>query len=388
MLADNVEHVISYWSMFQKFHSPALGGFAVISHWVPFLLFSSYSGALADRFDPRRMIQLGMLLFMAVSLCWGILIATGALQLWEAWLLLTIHGCAGVLWNPPSQLLIHDIVGAEDLPSAVRLAATARYAGTFLGPAVGSALMLLVGPAPGILINILIYLPMLLWLWKAPYGPRFRDAGRVPVRAAVRGFGDALRTLAAIRANPVLWTMTLLSGGAALLVGNAYQAQMPGFASELGHAHPGFAYWALLAADAMGALIGALVLESRGLLPPRPRTAILLGILWCLAIGGFALVRLYSISIMLLLCAGFLELSFNSMSQALVQLNAPVPLRGHVIGVFSMASLGLRFISGITVGLLGSLLGIHASLALAAGVLLMALVTLLSRASTRMPAAG
>ena len=52
MLADNIEHVISYWVMFQKFHSPALGGFAVISHWAPYLLFSVYSGALADRFDP------------------------------------------------------------------------------------------------------------------------------------------------------------------------------------------------------------------------------------------------------------------------------------------------------------------------------------------------
>jgi hypothetical protein len=39
MVADNIEHVISYWVMFQAFHSPALAGFAVISHWVPFLLF-------------------------------------------------------------------------------------------------------------------------------------------------------------------------------------------------------------------------------------------------------------------------------------------------------------------------------------------------------------
>src|SRR5262249_2717965 len=120
MLGDNVEHVISYWVMFQKFHSPALGGFAVISHWVPFVLFSGYSGALADRFDPRRMIQLGMVLFMGVSLCWSLLIATNSLQIWEAWILLSIHGCAGVLWSPASQLLIHDIVDERALPSAVR----------------------------------------------------------------------------------------------------------------------------------------------------------------------------------------------------------------------------------------------------------------------------
>ncbi|MDP3767304.1 MAG: MFS transporter, partial [Dehalococcoidia bacterium] len=47
-LADNIEHVISYWVMFQTFHSPALAGFAVISHWLPFFLFSIHAGALAD----------------------------------------------------------------------------------------------------------------------------------------------------------------------------------------------------------------------------------------------------------------------------------------------------------------------------------------------------
>ena len=44
MLADSIEHVISYWVVFQKFHSPALGGFAVVSHWLPFLLFPCTSG--------------------------------------------------------------------------------------------------------------------------------------------------------------------------------------------------------------------------------------------------------------------------------------------------------------------------------------------------------
>lgn len=381
MLGDNVEHVISYWVMFQKFHSPALGGFAVISHWVPFLLFSAYSGALADRLDPRRMIQLGMLLFMAVSLCWSVLIATNTLQIWHAWLLLSIHGCAGVLWGPPSQLLIHDIVGPEDLPSGVRLAATARYLGFFLGPAVGSSLMLLFGPAHGILINVMIYLPMFLWLWKAPYGPKFRAAGQAAAHEAVRGFGDAVATLRAIRSNPVLLTMTLLSGGAAFFIGNAYQAQMPQFASELGHGNPGLAYWTLLAADATGALIGAVVLESRGLLPPKPQTALRLGVLWCLAIGGFALLHVYPVAVLMLFCAGFLELSFNSMSMALVQLNAPPRLLGHVIGVFTMAANGLRFVSGITVGLLGSALGIHRSLSLAAALLLVGLLLLSARYS-------
>jgi hypothetical protein len=72
----------------------------------------------------------------------------------------------------------------------------------------------------------------------------------------------------------------------------------------------------------------------------------------------------------LLFAAGFFELSFNAMAQTLVQLNAPPDMRGRVIGLFNMASLGLRAFSGVTVGLAGSLIGIHWSLALSALVIL------------------
>jgi MFS family permease len=372
MLADNTEHVISYWVIFQKFHSPALGGFAVISHWAPYLLFSVYSGALADRFDPRRIIQLGMLVFMGVSLAWGVLFTTDALQEWHARLLLILHGFAGVLWGPASQLLLHDIVEPEVLPSAVRLGATARYLGMLTGPAIGGALLLAFGPAHGIFINALIYLPMILWLWKAPYGPKFRAvyAGAKP---AVRGFADLIGTFNSIRNNPTVLCMVFLAGLAALFVGNAYQAQMPGFASDLGHGDPGVSYSMLLAADAAGALAAGFVLESRGLLHPAARTALVLAMAWCAALASFAVIRVYPIALALLFAAGFLELSFNSMAQALVQLSAPPGIRGRVIGAYSMAASGMRMFSGITVGLVGGLIGIHYSLSLSAGALFVAL---------------
>ena len=169
MMADSIEHVISYWIMFQKFQSPALAGFAVISHWLPFLLFSLWSGALADRFDPRRIIQAGMVLFMLASIGWGLLFLTDALEMWHAAALLVLHGCAGVLWSPAAQIFIHDIVEGEHLHSAIRLTATARWLGLLFGPAVGGVILLVLGPAWGILFNALIYVPVIVWLARAPW---------------------------------------------------------------------------------------------------------------------------------------------------------------------------------------------------------------------------
>jgi MFS family permease len=365
MMADNIEHVISYWVVFQKFHSPALGGFAVVSHWLPFLLFSVASGALAERFDPRRVIQIGMALFIIASLSWGYFFVSGTLQMWQAMVILVIHGCAGVLWQTPNQMLLYDIVGPSDLESAVRLNAMARYLGILVGPAVGGAILIALGPAHGILLNTVFYLPLVLWLVKAPYGPRFR-AGAPPPRRAVRGLGDIISTIRDIKDHPTIVSMVLLAGAASFFVGNAYSSQMPGFAADLHHGDPGLAYSTLLAADAAGGLLGGVILEAGGFLLPRPRTAILLAMLWGAALMVFSLAGIYWLAASFLFMAGFLELSFNAMAQSLVQLNAPLDKRGRVIGLFNMASLGLRAFSGLSVGLIGSLTGIHWSLALSA----------------------
>jgi MFS family permease len=386
MMADSVEHVISYWMMFQKFHSPALGGFAVLSHWLPFLFFAVYSGALADRFDPRRIIQLGMLLFIVASLGWGVFFLSGTLQMWEAMTLLVIHGCAGLLWQPSSQVLVQDIVGGAELASGVRLIATARYLGLLLGPAVGAGIMLALGPTLGIFLNALLYLPMVVWLWKAPYGPRFRAAKPARVRA-VRGFAEIVLTAREIATNPTIVSMTLLAGCASFFVGNAYQAQMPEFAQDLGYFKADITYSLLLAADAAGALTAGVVLESRGLLRPRPRTAFVLAALWCCVIIAFALSASYAFTLCLLLAAGFLELSFNAMAQALVQIQAPAPIRGRVIGLYNMSALGLRAFSGVTVGLLGSWIGVHRSLALSATSLLVVTIALFAFITRRERAA-
>ncbi|WP_395683609.1 MFS transporter [Dokdonella sp.] len=377
MMADNVEHVISYWVMFGKFHSPALGGFAVVSHWLPFLLFSVYSGALADRLDPRRMIQLGMALFMGVSITWGVLFITGTLQIWHACILLVVHGCAGVLWGPPSQLLLHDIVGRDHLQSAVRLNATARQLGMLAGPGVGGGLLLWLGPNLGILVNACLYLPFIAWLAFAPYGPKFRTAGAVVATRAVRTLGDIARAVREISHHRVIMVMTLLAGAAALFIGNAYQAQMPGFAHDLGQGKADFYYSMLLAADAAGALTAGIVLESRNLLQPRARTACVLAMIWCFALGSFALTTGYTLALVLLFVAGFMELSFNAMAQTLVQLDAPADMRGRAIGVFNTFAAGMRTFSGITVGLVGASIGIHWSLAASAAVLFIVIGTLM-----------
>jgi MFS family permease len=383
MLADNVEHVVSYWMMFQKFNSPVLGGFAVLSHWIPFLVFSLPAGALADRYDPRRLIQIGLALFMGCSMAWAYLFLTDTLEIWSSMCILLLHGLAGVFWSTASQIILYDLVDKETLPSAVRTLATARYVGLIVGPGVGGFLMIWLGPKYGLVANCLIYLPNFIWLINAPCGPKFRSETQAPPARAIKGFRDLLASLSEISQNRSVFLMTLLAGGASFFVSNSYQAQMPSYAVDLGHGDPGVTYSLLLAADAIGALMAGLIWEFMGSKSkPSMQQAIFFASLWAIALAAFALSENYYLSLGFLFFAGFAELSSNSIAQTIVQINAPVAIRGRVLGLFNMAALGLRFGSGIWVGLMGSVLGTHWALFAACCIFLMFLITLVYKSKS------
>jgi MFS family permease len=378
MMADNIEHVISYWVLFQKFQSPVLAGFAVISHWTPFLLLSVYFGGLADRYDCRKLIQIAQVMYMAVSVAWAVLFFTDTIEVWHACVLLVIHGVAGVFWTPAEQLIIHDIVGSEDLPSAVRLNATSRQLGILFGPAVGGGMMLWLGAPAGLFINALIYVPLTVWLMLVPFTGHTREG--MSARRALH-WRDAFDVFRDIMEHRRILTMILLGGAASLFVGNAFHANMPEFAHDLTTEKTDFAYSALLAASAAGSVFGGFVLDVKAWVPPTVRSAITCAILWCVVMTVFAFSASYPLSLILLFVAGALNLAFYAIAQTIVQLEAPVNLRGRLIGLFSMSAYGLRAFSGVTVGVIGGLIGIHWSLALSSMILFAITIALLAFAS-------
>ena len=181
-----------------------------------------------------------------------------------------------------------------------------------------------------------------------------------------------------VSGNKLIFSMIALAGVSSFFIGSGMQPQMPEFAHDLGTGEAGARYSILLGANAAGAVAGGLILEARSMLPATPRSAIVLCILWSLSIVGFAATSSYSVALALMLVAGFLNLTFSAMTQTLVQLHAPAPLRGRLIGLYNLANSGLRAFSGVTIGVVGGLIGIHWSLALSAMALLAACFALLA----------
>jgi MFS family permease len=366
MMADNIEHVITYWVLWQKFHSPALTGFEVISHWVPFLLFSVYFGSLADRYDCRRLIQGAQVLFMIVSALWGVFFLTNSLTIWEACLLLILHGCAGAMWGPGEQLMLHDFVGRAELPSAVRLNSTFRSLGVLFGPVVGSVLLLGLGPVHGIFVNIAIYLPLTLFLFRTKFTGHTRDDGVPRTRVGLVG---SLRVLRQIRSNRVIVSMIILGGLGSFFIGASLQTSMPIFAHDFGLGSAGIAYGVLLFANGLGGVIGGVLLEVTGRIKPTVTAAVVSTAVYGLTTLFFAFTGNYALALVLLLISGIANLASMSIGQTVVQLLAPAQDRGRVVGLYGVSANGLRAGSGFTVGLLGAAIGIHWSLGLSSAAL-------------------
>lgn len=368
MMGDNIEHVITYWVLWQEFESPALVGFQLISHWLPFLLLSVYAGSLAERFDCRRLIQIGQVMFMFVSLCWGILFLTDSLQLWQACVLLVIHGLAGCLWGPAEQMMLHDFVEREELPSAVRMNATFRSLGILFGPVVGSALLLAFGPTWGIFINIVFYLPLTIFLMRTPFTGHTRSGG---ARTARTTLVRSLRVLAEVRHNRSIIGMLLLAALASITIGAVLQTAMPVFGDIL--TGPGgdsdFTYGLLLFALGAGGVLGGFFLEATGWVRPTPAAAAVAAAGLGASSVVFAFTSHLWLALSVLVLAGVCKITAESTEMAIIQLEAPTGIRGRVIGSYATFGPGMQTFSGVTVGVLGTIATIPQAVTIGGSVL-------------------
>jgi hypothetical protein len=170
--------------------------------------------------------------------------------------LLVVHGCAGVLWFTPVQVLpMTSSAGRSDERGpAQRHRALSRRAGW----AGGGGFILLALDHPTASFSIRSSQAALLWLVNAPYGPRSRR--RAAAARAVRGLADITHTVRAIRIIPSCVDDDP-GRGCVVLCQQRLQPQMPGFAEDPAMAP---SYSMPLRADACGAFLAGVSACSGG----------------------------------------------------------------------------------------------------------------------------
>src|SRR5205823_4854267 len=124
-----------------------------------------------------------------------------------------------------------------------------------------------------------------------------------------------VNTLRILSTSRPIMAMVGVAGLSALLVGNAFQAQMPEFADDLGDDDDGHGYTALQMSQAGGALVAGFALESTGFFKPSVPLGILCATLFALTVIAFAAAPSIGTAVALLFLTGLFRLAFSTMAQ-------------------------------------------------------------------------
>lgn len=168
VLSGTLHIVAASWLMTSLTNSAHMVALVNAVYATPVVLFSLFSGVIADGFNRRIVIIIAQSFMLSVTLILTSITWFGLLTP-EALLLLTfLIGCGIALQNPSWQASMGDIVSRKDVPSAVVLNNIAYNIARSTGPAIGGVVMTLLGAAATFLVSTVGYIVMIsaLSLWR------------------------------------------------------------------------------------------------------------------------------------------------------------------------------------------------------------------------------
>lgn len=368
-LGDNMEAVTRSWLVWQLTESPFWLGLMVFFHWLPNTTLAMFAGVLADRVDNRKLIMYCESLYFISAAGVGVLTLLGVVNVWQIGALLIVHGLSGAISNPSRQVFIHDTVGKEKLMSAVSLTNSLFQCMTFVGPAIAGLLIAALGVGTAYVINALAFLPAIVIMAIIRVEKQHHGGTRL---SAVRSLAEGMRY---VRGKPVMMSMLAMATVPALLTGDALSAMMPVFATQVlnvGVEGMGF----LLSANGLGAISAALFISYMGKFRRRGLLIVIAGFLWGILLVAFSFSSSYLLSLALLVLAGAASVTSHTLLNVSLQLGAADNLRGRVMGLYSMGTLGVRSFHGPLIGGFATAAGAPFALAFLGGVVALAVIVI------------
>lgn len=321
-------------------NNPLYLGWLGLSFAIPMMLVPPLGGALADRMNRIKLLYITQTSALLLAVLLAVLTWTGAIQ--PIYILITTFLGSLLLAfdNPTRHSLIPELVPREVLLNALSLNSATYNGAALVGPALAGVLLNVVGAGWLFMINALSYLAVLGALF-AMRDPPARTRRATSLRDAL--FGGFIY----IARHRTILVLLVLSALAALF-GRSYQQLLPVFADDIWHAGSS-GYGALLSAAGAGALLGAFAMASTRDLRRQGRVLVISGLIFCLALAGFALSPWFWLGIMLLVVVGCASTVFTTMIATVIQLRVPGELRGRVMSLYAITLIGLPSLGALGV---------------------------------------
>ncbi|MGE0260758.1 MAG: MFS transporter [Alphaproteobacteria bacterium] len=315
---------------------------------LPLALFGAVIGALAERMERRKALIGVVLLMLTTSLALAVLAHAGVLAVWHLALASFCNGAAWASDNSVRRVMIGEVVGPENMGSAMSLDVGGNNASRMLGPTLGGALLAWFGISGAFTASVLFYVIGLA----AAIGVQHRN---VHAAAPVGGvLARIVEGFVLVRREPRLIGILLVT-----IVYNVFGWPFTSMIPVIGqdHLHLGAGAIGVLASmDGIGAFIGVLAIAVYA--RPAHYAALYIGgvALYMAMLIVFALVPSVPIAGLALLLTGVSNAGFSVMQATLIYLAAPPEMRSRLYGVLSVC-IGSGPIGFLALGVLADLIG-------------------------------
>jgi predicted MFS family arabinose efflux permease len=356
------------WLIHSGLGDPFYLGLRAFASDAPLIAFMLLGGAVADRFDRRRVLLVSNTLQMALA---GVLLALllgGRLGIGAILAVAFFTGLTQSQSAPTYQAVITSLVPPQEIPKAVALNSLQFNLSRFIGPAIAGVLLARGGTGTCLAVNVVSFLAVIVALARIDFPPTILPAAKETLaRSLGAGFAQ-------VRGSPLLALLTAL-GLCGSFLGFPLITYLPVVAGDV--LKTGAAgYSLLLSAFGAGAIGGALHTAHRGQVPGRGRTLLAAFAVYGLTACGAVISSRQAIAMALLFVAGWALVTAFSTVNSLVQENAPDAFRGRILSIYGLAFRGGMPLGSLIAGVavrawgVGPVIGaLSAALAVLAGVL-------------------
>jgi MFS family permease len=315
--------------------------------FAPMLLLAPVAGVVADRFDRRRVLIATQAGSGLLALILGLLVVSGAAQLWHVFVLAGLLGVVSALDAPARQAFVSQMVPEADLPNAVGLNSASFHAGRLIGPGVAGLLIHWFGTGPVFLINAVSFGAVLVSLGRM----RTEQLIASPVSAA--GRRGVRAGLGYVRRQPVLMVTMALVGvvGTFGLNFQLTTALMARLVFDKGAGE----YGLLGSVMAVGSLGGALLAARRE--HPGLRLVVFATLAFGVSCVVASLMPTYLTFAIALIPVGLSSLTLMTAANTSVQLATEPEMRGRVMALYIAIFMGGTPVGAPFIGWVGETFG-------------------------------
>ena len=340
----------NYYHVYSLTDSIAYTGLVGAGQAVALLLLSPLGGALADKYDRRRLLQGAQAVALVVALALTVVTFTGVVEAWHVVLSVLFTTAAATFDQPARQALIPAIVGKKHIGEAIALLNPSREIAVLVGPLMAGLLIAVAGPGLMYAVDAVTYLALVVVLV-------FVRVPRLEPKGAAAGsiFGSIAEGARYVVHRPLITSLMALDLSATVL--SAYRVLLPALAAEVLLVGPS-GYGVLAAAPSAGALLASYTV-FRVVKDSRRQGRVVLGATFLYGLAAIALAQspVIWLAVGAALLLGALDAMATTIRHAAVQIDTPDEIRGRVTAFYQMGSRGGPAIGDLAMGAFAGLVG-------------------------------